>query len=147
MASFEQLLRYVLKTVNRRRWLLPLPMSVAELQARFFEKLPNPPLTRDQLKMLAKDNVVSGDALTLQSLGIRADALRGCRARLPPPVREAAAHRATACLSWSSDSRPTVSLLGEKSVFSAYERSAAKITVTRRDFILGQTLDGSVFQR
>ncbi len=70
VASFEELLRYILKTVNRRRLLLPLPMSVAELQARFFEKLPNPPLTRDQLKMLAKDNVVSGDALTLQSLGI-----------------------------------------------------------------------------
>ena len=70
VASFKELLRYILKTVNRRRLLLPLPMSVAEFQARFFEKLPNPPLTLDQLKMLAKDNVVSSDALTLQSLGI-----------------------------------------------------------------------------
>jgi len=68
--SFEALLRYILKTVNRRRLLLPLPMSVARLQARFLEHLPNPPLTRDQLKMLAKDNVVSGHAATLQTMGI-----------------------------------------------------------------------------
>lgn len=70
VATFEALLRYILKTVNRRRLLLPLPMSVARLQARVLEKLPNPPLTRDQLKMLAKDNVVSDDAATLQTLGI-----------------------------------------------------------------------------
>jgi NADH dehydrogenase len=69
-ATFEQLLRYVLKTVNRRRLLLPLPSSVAAVQARFLEFLPTPPLTRDQLKMLATDNVVSEDAATLRTLGI-----------------------------------------------------------------------------
>ncbi len=69
--TFAELLRYTLETVNRRRLLLPLPSSIAAIQARFFELLPNPPLTRDQLKMLKKDNVVSEGALTLGDLGIK----------------------------------------------------------------------------
>jgi NADH dehydrogenase len=68
--TFAELLRFILETVNRRRLLLPLPSNIAEIQARFLEKLPNPPLTRDQLKMLKKDNVVSEGALTLRDLGI-----------------------------------------------------------------------------
>jgi len=68
--TFAELLRFILETVNRRRLLLPLPSSIAEIQARFLEKLPTPPLTRDQLKMLKKDNVVSEGALTLHDLGI-----------------------------------------------------------------------------
>jgi NADH dehydrogenase len=69
--TFAELLRYTLETVNRRRLLLPLPSNIAAIQARFFELLPNPPLTRDQLKMLKKDNVVSEGALTLGDLGIK----------------------------------------------------------------------------
>jgi uncharacterized protein YbjT (DUF2867 family) len=69
--TFAELLRYTLDTVNRRRLLLPLPSNIAAIQARFFELLPNPPLTRDQLKMLKKDNVVSEGALTLGDLGIK----------------------------------------------------------------------------
>ena len=39
------------------------------------EWLPVPPLTRDQLKLLERDNVVSPDALTLADLGIQAEGL------------------------------------------------------------------------
>lgn len=70
VASFAELLSYLLKTVNRRRLLLPLPKSVAALQARFFELLPSPPLTRDQLLLLERDNVVAEGALTLADLDI-----------------------------------------------------------------------------
>ena len=70
--TFAELLRYILDTVNRRRLLLPLPSSIAAIQARFLEFLPTPPLTRDQLLMLKKDNVVREGALTLEDLGIKA---------------------------------------------------------------------------
>lgn len=70
VASFAELLRYLLDTLNRRRLLLPLPSSVARLQARLFELLPTPPLTRDQLLLLERDNVVSENALTLADLDI-----------------------------------------------------------------------------
>jgi uncharacterized protein YbjT (DUF2867 family) len=71
VASFAELLRFILDTLHRRRLLLPLPSSIAAIQARFLEHLPNPPLTRDQLKMLGRDNVVSEGALTLADLGIK----------------------------------------------------------------------------
>jgi len=72
VASFAELLRYLLDTLNRRRLLLPLPSGIARLQARCFELLPNPPLTRDQLLLLERDNVVSANALTLADLDIHA---------------------------------------------------------------------------
>ena len=50
--------------------LLPLPLGLAEIQGWFLEKLPTPPLTRDQVKLLSRDNVVSPGALTLNDLGI-----------------------------------------------------------------------------
>jgi NADH dehydrogenase len=39
------------------------------------EWLPVPPLTRDQLKLLQRDNVVSPGALTLADLGIQGQGL------------------------------------------------------------------------
>ena len=69
-ASFEELLRYLLATLHRRRLLLPVPARLAAFQARFLEYLPSPPLTRDQIRLLQKDNVVAPGALTLADLGI-----------------------------------------------------------------------------
>jgi uncharacterized protein YbjT (DUF2867 family) len=47
----------------RRRPLLHVPVAAMRVQATLFEALPNPPLTRDLLKMLlAGDNVVSDTA-------------------------------------------------------------------------------------
>lgn len=68
--SFRELLQYILTVTGRRRLLLPLPWSVGRIQARVFELLPNPPLTRDQLLLLQRDNVVAPGALTLADLGI-----------------------------------------------------------------------------
>ncbi len=68
--SFKEMLKLLLRTINRRRLLVPLPFAVADIQGRFLELLPEPPLTRDQVKLLKQDNVVSPDALTLGDLGI-----------------------------------------------------------------------------
>jgi NADH dehydrogenase len=45
------------------------------LQAAFLEWLPRPPLTRDQVRLLERDNVVGANALTLADLGIQPTAL------------------------------------------------------------------------
>ena len=68
--SFKELLKLMLQAIGRRRLLAPLPFAIADLQGRFLELLPEPPLTRDQVKLLQQDNVVSPDALTFQDLGI-----------------------------------------------------------------------------
>jgi NADH dehydrogenase len=73
--SFRELLAYILTVTGRSRLLMPLPWSVGRMQARVFELLPNPPLTRDQLLLLQRDNVVAPGALTLADLGIQPKAV------------------------------------------------------------------------
>jgi uncharacterized protein YbjT (DUF2867 family) len=68
--SFAELMRYMLDVLGRRRLLVPLSFGMAELQARFLELLPAPPLTRDQVELLRSDNVVTPGAKTLLDLGI-----------------------------------------------------------------------------
>ncbi len=68
--SFKDLMEIVLAQIGRRRLLLPLPFALADIQAAFLEKLPVPPLTRDQVRMLRRDNVVAKGALGLADLGI-----------------------------------------------------------------------------
>ena len=69
--SFKVLLELLLTALNRQRALLPIPFAVAEMQARLLELLPNPPLTRDQVRLLKTDKVVSGAEPTLGDLGVQ----------------------------------------------------------------------------
>jgi len=68
--SFRELMQLVLAETNRRRLLIPVPWNVAMLNATFLGLLPNPMLTRDQVRLLKHDNVVAPDALTFADLGI-----------------------------------------------------------------------------
>ena len=65
------LLELLLAALNRRRVLIPIPFAVAELQAGLLELFPNPPLTRDQVRLLKTDKVVSGMEPTLHDLGVQ----------------------------------------------------------------------------
>ncbi|MDQ1078474.1 complex I NDUFA9 subunit family protein [Pseudoroseomonas cervicalis] len=75
VASFRELMGYVLEVTGRPKRLVPLPDGLVRLQARLGEMLPNPPLTRDQLAQLQRDNVVSPQAMTLADLGIAPTAM------------------------------------------------------------------------
>jgi len=68
--TFRELLEIVMDEAMIRRPFLPIPMPVARLQAAVTQFLPNPPLTPDQLRLLSRDNVVSGDVPGLEALGI-----------------------------------------------------------------------------
>jgi len=72
LARFRDLLGDILGWTRRRCRVVELPLGLARLQAWFCELLPNPPLTRDQLLLLQKDNVVAEGALGLADLGIAA---------------------------------------------------------------------------
>ena len=69
--SFRQLMELLLAEIGRRRILLSLPWSIARMQARALELLPRPPLTTDQLKLLERDNVASGQFPGCAELGIQ----------------------------------------------------------------------------
>lgn len=68
--SFRELMELTLQATGRRRLLVPLPFWAASLQAAFFELLPKPPLTRDQVRLLQRDNVVTTGMPGLAELGI-----------------------------------------------------------------------------
>ncbi len=68
--SFRELLEILLKTINRKRFFINVPFSVAKLQAFFMQLLPNPLLTPDQVEILKYDNVATGANPTLFDLDI-----------------------------------------------------------------------------
>ena len=68
--SFEELLQLMMDEIAVHRPLLPIPFSLAAVQAFFLQALPNPPLTVDQVRLLKHDNVVSDGAPSLADLGI-----------------------------------------------------------------------------
>ncbi len=57
--TFKEILLKILKSINKKRILIPLPLLIAKLNAKLFQLMPNPLLTIDQLKLLKYDNVVS----------------------------------------------------------------------------------------
>ncbi|MGB3834355.1 MAG: complex I NDUFA9 subunit family protein [Mesorhizobium sp.] len=73
--TFRECLEEMLKVIDRKRLLVPVPWWVANLQASILGLLPNPPLTRDQVTQLRQHNIVSEaavrDGRTLQGLGIQ----------------------------------------------------------------------------
>ncbi len=76
--SFKELLQYILKTIDRSRLLLPLPLFIAQPMGSLLDALfrlhpfADPPLTGDQVGMLRKDNVVKaeGGVGTIADLGV-----------------------------------------------------------------------------
>lgn len=74
--SFRELLAYTCRQAGvPRRLLLPIPFPLARMQAFFMEMLPGKPLTRDQVELLRRDNVVSGALPGLSALGVHPTAL------------------------------------------------------------------------
>jgi uncharacterized protein YbjT (DUF2867 family) len=67
---YRELVELVLVHLNRRRVQVPVPFFVWEIQAPLLGLLPNPPLTRDQVILMRRDNIVSDTALTFADLGI-----------------------------------------------------------------------------
>lgn len=68
--SFKELMDLLLAEVGRKRFLLPLPFAIASFEAFFLELWPKPLLTRDQVTLLKRDNVVAEGALGFKDLGL-----------------------------------------------------------------------------
>jgi uncharacterized protein YbjT (DUF2867 family) len=73
--SFGEIVKSILKTINKKRFIVDLPMSIAKIQSVILSLLPMKPiLTQDQCQILSeKDNVVSSKHLTLEDLNIKPD--------------------------------------------------------------------------
>ena len=68
--SMRDILKFIMTEVNRKRFLLDIPFSVAGVGGAVLQYLPGPLLTPDQVKLLKKDNIVGEKALTFKELDI-----------------------------------------------------------------------------
>ena len=68
--TFKEILEILLNLINKKRLLIPFPLSLARLSAKFFGLLPNPLLTEDQLRLLKYDNITSGKYKTNSDIGL-----------------------------------------------------------------------------
>ena len=69
--SFEEIIKKLLISIDKKRFLIPIPIQIAKLIAFFFEKFPKPLITRDQLKILKYDNILSGKFKSNNDIGLK----------------------------------------------------------------------------
>lgn len=72
--TFRELIQLMLRTIRRRRLIANIPFGIGRLQGKVLGLLPNPPLTEDQVKLLARDNVVAEGAKGFSDIGIEPEA-------------------------------------------------------------------------
>ena len=70
--SFKEIIEKLLNLIDKRRILLPMPLIFGKLTAKFFQLLPKPLLTEDQLRLLKYDNISSGKYKTNIDIGFPA---------------------------------------------------------------------------
>ncbi|MDA7755701.1 complex I NDUFA9 subunit family protein [Candidatus Pelagibacter sp.] len=68
--SFKQILKKLLKLINKKRLLIPIPFFAAKISAKLFQLFPKPLLTVDQLILLKYDNVSSNKYQTNFDVGV-----------------------------------------------------------------------------
>ena len=68
--TYREALALLFAQVGRRRPLLAVPVPMAKFGAFFAELLPVPPITRDQIDLMTRDNVVRPGAHGFSDLGI-----------------------------------------------------------------------------
>ena len=70
--SLKEIIEKLLNLIDKRRILLPMPLIFGKLTAKFFQLLPKPLLTEDQLRLLKYDNISSGKYKTNIDIGLPA---------------------------------------------------------------------------
>ena len=68
--SLKEILKKLLKLINKKRLLIPLPFFAANLSAKLFQLFPKPLLTVDQLILLKYDNISSNKYQTNSDIGV-----------------------------------------------------------------------------
>ena len=68
--SLKEVLKRLLKHINKNRLLIPLPLFAAKLSAKVLQLFPRPLLTSDQLALLKYDNIVSNKYQTNFDIGV-----------------------------------------------------------------------------
>ena len=73
--TLKEILEKLLNLIGKKRLLLPMPLFLGKLTAQIFQLFPKPLLTKDQLKLLQYDNIISGSYKTNADIGSPAKCL------------------------------------------------------------------------
>ena len=73
--TLKEIIEKLLNLIDKKRILLPVPLFLGKLSAKFFQLFPKPLLTEDQLRLLNYDNIVSGKYKTNTDIGFPAKCL------------------------------------------------------------------------
>ena len=67
------MVKSILKTIDKKRFVVQMPIPIAKIQSSILSLLPIPPIiTKDQCEILSEaDNVVSNNHMTLQDLNVK----------------------------------------------------------------------------
>jgi|AntRauTorcE11897_2_1112592.scaffolds.fasta_scaffold01156_6 NADH dehydrogenase len=68
--TYKELMEYILEQTGTHAMLIRLPWSISKLMGAILQNLPGKMLTVDQVKSLKQDNVVTGNTLTMDDIGI-----------------------------------------------------------------------------
>jgi len=68
--TFKDIILKILKSIKKKRILIPMPLIIAKITAKVFQMMPKPLLTTDQLTLLKYDNIISGKYKTNFDLNI-----------------------------------------------------------------------------
>ena len=71
--TFKEIISKLLDSINKKRFLFPMPLPIARMSAKFFQLFPKPLLTEDQLKLLNYDNIISGKYKTNFEIGVSSE--------------------------------------------------------------------------
>ena len=67
--SLKEILKRLIKLINKKKLFIPLPFFIANMSAKLFQLFPKPLLTVDQLILLKYDNIPSGKYQTNFDIG------------------------------------------------------------------------------
>ena len=71
--TFKEILKKILKSIRKKRLLIPIPLPIAKMTALFLGLLPKPLLTSDQLILLKYDNTPTKKFKTNFDIGLNAN--------------------------------------------------------------------------
>ena len=68
--TLKEIVEKLLKLIDKKRILIPMPILFANISAKIFQLFPNPPLTEDQLLLLKYDNISTGKYKSNDEIGV-----------------------------------------------------------------------------
>jgi NADH dehydrogenase len=89
--TYKELMQLVVARIERKRLLMPVPYFAWKALVALTAPLPSRPISRNQVELMQRDNVVRADALTLADLGIAPTPVEAMRPTYPGQHRSGSA--------------------------------------------------------